>query len=558
MTIPFLRSTQVVDQLEQENGSHRRLILSTAVANWVAFVSNVLLTLIVSPILVHGLGDRRYGAWALIDSILAYLTLLDLGVASSVVRYVARFKAVGDNESLGRVINTSLAIFVSAGGVAVAIAAVLLGPVWPLLRVPQDIGRETWWLLAMLSFNLAAGLPLGVFASALDGLQRYATKATVRVGTLVLQSVLSVLTVRSGGGLIPLAILITACQLSGQLILLAICLRSLPGIRLSPLQADRATFRVIRGYSLYAFLAMLAGRVSFQTDAIVIGAMMAPEQITYFVLGARLVEYAKSMVRSMTTVLTPMISHWEATGRVESIQRTLFDGTRMVVWMVLPVQIGFWLLGRPFLTLWMGPVYAERSYPVLGVLSISLTLLLSQSISGRILYGVGRLRFFTFLVLAEALANLLLSVALAQPLGILGVAWGTAIPSLIANIVVAVYVCKLLEVSALEYLKQSFLRPLSVAPLLCFLWLAATWVFRTPDWFTLVVTGSAGLLAYLLSASLVEWGLSAVSEALDRMIGGARRRFSGSDTQTEDGDDSAAEGSKIAYETTSSQTCRSH
>src|SRR5262245_60353229 len=58
----------------------------SVVANWVGFAAQVAAAFLVSPVLVHGLGDRRYGLWSLVESVLGYLMLFDLGVAASVVR----------------------------------------------------------------------------------------------------------------------------------------------------------------------------------------------------------------------------------------------------------------------------------------------------------------------------------------------------------------------------------------------------------------------------------------------------------------------------------------
>ena len=93
----------------------KRNILINAAANWVGFTAQLVAAFLLSPILVHGLGAPRYGLWSLVESILAYLLLFDLGVAASVVRYVARFEAVRDRDNLNRVFSTSLCIFGVAG-----------------------------------------------------------------------------------------------------------------------------------------------------------------------------------------------------------------------------------------------------------------------------------------------------------------------------------------------------------------------------------------------------------------------------------------------------------
>jgi O-antigen/teichoic acid export membrane protein len=278
----------------------------------------------------------------------------------------------------------------------------------------------------------------------------------------------------------------------------------LPGLRFSIKLVDRATFGTIRGYSIHALLAMLAGRISFQTDAIVIGAFLPPQQITFFMLAGRLVEYAKDSLRVATTVLTPAVSALEAQGQKAAIREVLLNSTRYVLWLILPVQLGLMFLGRPFLNLWMGPDYAQRSYPTLLILSLPLALALSQSVSARILYGIGELRWFARVTCLEALVNLVLSVALVPTYGIEGVALGTAIPNVLVNCVIAFHMCRLLDVTLGQYLVRSFLGPCTTAALLAGTWWCGTGLWPPNSWHSLLGCAAVGLTGYFSIAVLAQ------------------------------------------------------
>jgi len=289
---------------------------------------------------------------------------------------------------------------------------------------------------------------------------------------------------------------------------------------------DRETFRLIRGYSLQAFVVMVAGRISFQTDALVIGAFLAPQFITYFAIAGRLLEYAKNSLRAATTVLTPAVSALEARGDSIAIRTIFIDSTRFVLWFILPIQVGLHLLGKPFLALWMGPEYVGWSYPTLTILALPLSLLMSQSVSGRILYGLGQLRSFTIVVVVEAATNLLLSLALVRPFGIEGVAWGTTIPNVVGNLFVAFHVCGLLNVSLGDYLRKSFLKPLAAAcPLAAGWWAAATWM-PLVDWSSLIVMGAAGLACYAAIAAVTEFGPATVIGNIRELLASKARLLS--------------------------------
>mgnify|MGYP003339009902 CR=1 FL=1 len=79
------------------------------------FAVMIVVTFFMTPILVKGLGDDRYGIWVFVESIIKYLALFDLGVTAAVVKYVAKFNATEDRDEVNRIYSTSIAIFSSLG-----------------------------------------------------------------------------------------------------------------------------------------------------------------------------------------------------------------------------------------------------------------------------------------------------------------------------------------------------------------------------------------------------------------------------------------------------------
>src|SRR5439155_2669960 len=112
--------------------------------------------------------------------------------------------------------------------------------------------------------------------------------------------------------LLCLILALSLSNLLESLTLAWLVYRRLPGLRFVPWQIDRATVQMVRGYSLDSFLAMMAGRLSFQTDAFVIGAALNLAAINPFNFANQLVDKAKSVLRAATTTLKPVVSSLEA------------------------------------------------------------------------------------------------------------------------------------------------------------------------------------------------------------------------------------------------------
>jgi len=250
---------------------------------------------------------------------------------------------------------------------------------------------------------------------------------------------------------------------------------------------------------------MIAGRLSFSTDAIVIGANLSPEYITYFAIGARLTEYCKTAIRSATTVLTPAISALEAKGDIDRVRRIFLTGSRCVAWVVTPVQLTLVCLGYEFLAIWISGDVADEAYLPMVCLAVPLSITLSQSIAGRIFYGVGRLKWFAAAAVSEAIANLGLSLVLVHPYGITGVAIGTMVPNILFSLSIATAACQFLGLKAARYLVNTFSRPLLAAALPLMLWSGMREIFGAPcTWGELAVFGVSGLSLFGLIGVLLE------------------------------------------------------
>lgn len=479
----------------------RRFLLS-AVTNWLAFAATLLVAFFLSPYLIGKLGDSRYGVWVFVESILAYFTLFDLGIAAGVVRFTARYHAQKNQHELNRLASACLALFLGLGVLAF-VAGLALTPLFaPMMTKSGMQASEIATFTLLMLGNLALSLPLSVFPSILDGLERFAAKSLVRIVFLAGRTVAIVMLMERDQSLIGLAIIFTISTLAEHFVMAILCWKYIPCLRFGLRLVDREMLRRVKGYSLDAFLAMIAGRVSVQSAAIIIGIFLSAPEITWFAIALRLVEFAKALLRSATTTLTPAISSLEAAGDVDAIRRVLLKGTRWVLYLILPVHIGLIVFGKPFLTIWLGnPEYAKRCYPVLVILSATLSLAIAQSVAARILYGMGKLRRFAIAALGEAALNLTLSLVLVQTLGIVGIAWASAIPNLVFCAFVIAYACRILGVGWREYVSATWIRPLAMAIAPIAIWLSD---WTVTGWGSLALALGAGLLPYALLVAGLE------------------------------------------------------
>jgi O-antigen/teichoic acid export membrane protein len=455
-------------------------ILKNVSASWLSLGVNILVGIFLSPFILHRLGNLAYGAWVLAFSVTGYYGLFDLGVRSSLTRYVSTYTTMGDMEALRKLINTSLTAYTIIGGLAMLTTLVVSAYVQSLFRLPAVFVPTARWLFLMVGGAVALGFPAGMAAGILEGMNRfYVTNLTNLVSTL-LRAVLIVLALTHGYGLLMVAFITVTLPLLASAVRAAIVLHLLP-LRFGWKYVDRRAFREIARYSSVSLIIMIAYKLRFKTDEIVISTFLSVSAVTFFSNGDRLVDYTGEVVSSLAQIFLPMSGQSDAKGNRDQLRQIFIMGNRACALVVFPISATLIILGKSVITAWVGPRYVTASYPVMLILLIPSTFFLAQSASPRILFGMARHKILAWITSMEGIANLILSIVLIRHYGIVGDALGTAIPlSCTALFFYPRHLCRLLDVRVGTFLRQAYALPLMlcVPTVACLLWVRH-WFFAT-------------------------------------------------------------------------------
>lgn len=443
-------------------------VLRNVVTNYLRFFAGGLLGFLITPVMVHALGNGNYGLWVTVFSITGYFGLIDQGIRPSLVRFVSRDHALGDREALRKAINSAVAMFSVAGILALGVTFVVAMNFdrWFTIDPAQrHVVRE---VVLIAGASVAIGFPLGVFGAVLSGLQRYDLGNAIGIGINVLRAIAFVAVLKLGGGLLELAWASLVMNLLGHALSLVLVLRLMPDLRFGRGWVSGAAMRAIGSYGGIAFVGALASSIAFQTDALVITAFLSAAAVTPFALAAGLVDNVRSLVYSATFVLSPTASELDTRGETGKLHAMLLAGAKYSVLLSWPVLFGLMVFGENFIVTWVGPKFATAhrwtevlaihgpaasAAQLLTLLAAPTLLSLPQSTASALLFGVSRHKGVVALSLINALLNLGLSILWARPLGLAGVALGTSVPlALVAGVATAVYACRALDLPLATYL----------------------------------------------------------------------------------------------------------
>jgi O-antigen/teichoic acid export membrane protein len=435
-------------------------------ASWAGMAVRLLLGLWLTPFIIGHLGRDSFGLWLLIGSMLGYFDLMDLGVRSALIRYTAREKALGDQGQLAETVRRAMGASSAAAAIAFVGFLILGLSLQDFLNAGSGVSAATVRALVLIAgANLAFGFLLAFFSGVLAGARRYDLTSAVGVTLAIVRAGMTIAALTAGWGIAGLAgsvLLSSALQLA---VMYVIARRIFPHVRFLPLVPVGAIAGDLVRYGLSSVLLQVAVKVVYYTDSIVIAAFLSKAAVATFGIAATLVEFVRSVVGSMTNVLTPAASEMDARRDLAGLRALLERGTSLSLVLAAPPLATFLLDRGRFIDLWVGAEFAE-SAAVLRILTLGQLVALPTLTGSVVLYAMNRHRWNAFLAIGEAAANLLLSVLLVGSMGLTGVAWGTTIPLLVTQtLLLPAYVCRRVEMRPLSLLRRAYLPALGAGAL---------------------------------------------------------------------------------------------
>src|SRR5260370_19642730 len=98
------------------------IVLRAVTTSWLVVFANGAVGLLLTPFVLHHLGDEAFGLWVLVVTLAGYYGLFDLGVGSAVLRYVAHRRALGPKHGVNEVRGPALCFYALPSLVAIALA----------------------------------------------------------------------------------------------------------------------------------------------------------------------------------------------------------------------------------------------------------------------------------------------------------------------------------------------------------------------------------------------------------------------------------------------------
>jgi len=433
-------------------------LVRNTLASGVGSASGILVGLILTPFMIYRLGLPAYGVWTLALALTfsgGYASLADLGVEGATVRYVAEATADEDLDAVSRTVSTTLLLFCVIASLLAPAAVALAHPFVSLFGVPHNLRGAAAVCFALAGGQLAFELPARAFVAVLQGTQQYIVYQSVELARMLLQAALYVLVLLEGWGIGALGGALMVSSICALVTYWLLAHRAVPGLRASPLHAQRAELRRLVHFGGGVFTMRLVGTVYRQMDKVIVGIALGPHAVGLYEIANKVNMGAATMASVSVSAVMPAAAF--ARRNAVMLRDMFLRGSCYAAGASLPFAVAGFIFAKPLLVSWIGPqatpaVEAARLFLAYEALQAV------QNVASTMMFGIGRIRVPLTVAVIATLANLALSIVLVHPLGFEGVIVGTLIANGLAWPVILCYYLRVFDTSLGVWFRR-ILRP---------------------------------------------------------------------------------------------------
>lgn len=436
-----------------------------SIISYINILVGCIIPVFYTPIMLSILGQKEYGTYALANSIIGYLSILSLGMANSVVRYVTKCKCNNDHDGVEKVSGLFITIFCSIMILVIVCGFVLTGCSGAFFGkglTNSELDRLKQ-LMVIMTFSTAMSFPTITYSALVIAYEKYVFRRLVELIGTILPVLLNLLVLYGGWGSIGIAMVALIMQVFTFPVYVYYCAKVLhikPQFCHMPLYLLKDIF----SYTFFIFLSMVVDMLYWATDKVLIGSMIGTVAVAVYNVGGTFTQMMQNMATAISSVFVPRIMTMvEKDKNIAEMSELMIRIGRIQYMLVALMLSGYIVFGRSFIHFWAGDPYQD-AYIIALLTMVPLAVPLIQNIAYNVIVAQNRHRFRAIIYTVIAVINLISTIIIIPKFGIIGAAVCTSVAFLFGNgIVMNLFYYKKIGLDIPEFWKN--IVRLSIVPI---------------------------------------------------------------------------------------------
>lgn len=407
---------------------------SGVILSYINLGISAIIPFLYTPIMLEMLGQAEYGLFSLSHSVVGYLSLLNFGFGSTIIRYIAKYRA----QKKTKEIENSFGFFIflySILAVAVFLIGIILSnnvdAVFKQGLNTEEIEKMRTLVLIM-SINVAMSFPISVFSSVAIAYEKYFFRKTMDIISTVATPIMNLIALYLGLKSVGMALVSTIIQCCLAPVSIIYCAKV---IRIKPrfVKMNIGIIREMLGFSVFVFIGTIVDMLFWATDKVILGMLASSAAVAIYNVGGTFNNIVMSVSQSISSVFTPRISGMVATSNDKSELSNLLIRIGRIQFLIIALIIsGFTVFGQSFIYLWAGPEYND-AYWITVLTMFPMCVPLIQNIALSTVVAQNKHKFRSIVYLIIAIINVIATYLIVPYMGIIGAALCSCIAYLLGQ-----------------------------------------------------------------------------------------------------------------------------
>lgn len=395
-----------------------------------------LIQIFYTPLYMKYLGTTDFGINSLVQSLMGYIGMLNLGLGNAMLRYTVRYRAEGKIEEEKSLNGMFLSIFSILMLFSIIIGIYIYSNIANFFSAKFTLEElsKTKSVFLLMMLNVAISFPVGVFSTNIASREKFLYQRGLGLIKTIITPIFGAMLMLNGYGLIAVTVSVVTLGLLVSTFDVIYARKLCMEINFK--NFDFKVLKEIFHYSFYIFLNIIIDRIYWGTDGVIIGKYIGVTAVGIYSIASIFNQLYMNFSTAISGVLFPKINRLIVEDKHEEISNLFIKVGRLQYILLGLISSGFILFGKEFIYLWLGEGYSEVYKIALWIMIPPLTVPLIQNTGIAIMQARNMHQFRSVIYLFIAIGNVIASIILVKKYGVIGCAMATGISFMIGNILI--------------------------------------------------------------------------------------------------------------------------
>jgi O-antigen/teichoic acid export membrane protein len=416
-------------------------ILSGSIIAYLNIIINLIINFLLTPFILKHLGISEYGVYKIVQSFIGQLAIMSFGISTVTARYIVVYNTLNKTRE-----KCNFLFIIYSISIILSLSVITVGMILYSFMdniYSKSLATSELYIAKILCVILIFNISLSILSDTYSGVIRAYEKFIVSNLVVTIKLIIRMITIII---LLKLNCKAVSIVLTDLIITITILLFNIIYVKIELHESakfyifDKKLILEVFTFSFAVLLQAIVNQVNQNLDNTILGIMTDTKTVSIYSIGLMLYTCFINLVTAISSMFAPKATKL-VTNNATKQELTDFvccPGRIQTIIALLGI-LGFTVVGRDFIHLWMGDNFKDV-YIITLILIIPAIIPLIESVTNNILDAMLKRMTRSIILIFMCIINIFLSIIFIKKIGYIGAAFGTALSVIIGHgIIINIY-----------------------------------------------------------------------------------------------------------------------